>query len=132
MVNINNAVEAAQELATEISPAPVAFDRKTAPADIQARLNWGAPALTILDVRDRDSFNTERIMGAVSMPLSVVVERAQNTLEADREIYIYGVDDAESAKAAQKLQDAGFKAVSMIDGGLQAWKIANCPTEGRV
>jgi rhodanese-related sulfurtransferase len=40
---------------------------------LKKRLDWGEPALTIIDVRDREAFNTSHITGAVSLPLSQLV-----------------------------------------------------------
>lgn len=98
--------------------------------DLKNRLAWGEPALTIVDVRDRDAFNTTRIMGAISMPLSELVDRAQASLESNRDIYVYGETDEETTGAAAALREAGFTSVSELQGGLAAWKAARYEIEG--
>jgi rhodanese-related sulfurtransferase len=99
-------------------------------ADLNNRLNWGEPALTIIDVRSRDAFNYAHIMGAISFPMSTLVNRAQASLELTRDIYVYGETDEETAAAANALREAGFTSVSELKGGLAAWKSARYQTEG--
>jgi rhodanese-related sulfurtransferase len=48
---------------------------------LKNRLDWGEPALTIIDVRDQSAFNASHIMGAIAMPIAELVSRAQASLE---------------------------------------------------
>lgn len=98
--------------------------------DLKSRLDWGEPALTIIDIRDRASFNHSHIMGAISMPLAELVKRAQGCLESNRDIYVYGDMDEEAAVAATALRQAGFESVSELIGGLPAWKASRFEIEG--
>lgn len=101
--------------------------------ELKSRLEWGEPAFTILDVRNRSEYNDSHIMGAMSMPLDQLVEKAKSTsIAPSRDIYIYGESDEESASAAQQLRSAGFEHVSQLKGGLPAWKAVAGPTEGIV
>jgi rhodanese-related sulfurtransferase len=97
--------------------------------DLKARLDWGEPALTILDVRDRREFNTSHIMGAVPMPFNEPTDRVLDKLELGRDIYVYGETDEETAAAAAQLRAAGYENVSEIRGGLAAWKAVGYPVE---
>lgn len=97
--------------------------------DLKARLDWGEPALTIIDVRDRDQFNTSHIMGAISMPIAELVSRASHALELARDIYVYGETDEETAEAATTLRAASYSNVSELRGGLAAWKAVSYPIE---
>ncbi len=97
--------------------------------DLKARLDWGKPALTIVDVRDRREFYFSHISGAVSMPLSELVSQALKNLEFDRDIYLYSDTDEEAALAATLLRKAGFCNVSELQGGLPAWKAMGYPIE---
>ncbi len=110
-------------------PTPAPMSAQARAQDLKARLDWGEPALTIIDARDRPSFNEEHITGAISMSMSNLVEAAQANLELDRDIYIYGVADEETATAAQSLRDAGYLKVAELRGGLPAWKAVGYPTE---
>ena len=58
----------------DVTPVPTEFKPVTPPLDIKKRLDWGEPALTIIDVRDRTAYNQERIMGAIPMPVSNLAE----------------------------------------------------------
>lgn len=97
--------------------------------DLKARLDWGEPALTILDVRDRSEFNASHILGAVPMPMNESAHRVLDKLELGRDIYIYGATDEETVVGAARLREAGYWNVSEIRGGLAAWKAVGFPVE---
>ncbi|WP_414563758.1 MULTISPECIES: rhodanese-like domain-containing protein [unclassified Anabaena] len=97
---------------------------------VKSRLEWGEPAFTMLDVRDRMVYNQGHIMGAMAMPMNDLVDRAASSLEKKRDIYVYGANEQETAQAAQMLRAAGFVHVSELKGGLAAWKEIGGPTEG--
>lgn len=99
--------------------------------DLKARLDWGEPALTIIDVRDRSQFHERHITGAINLPAAQVVDLALKTLELDRDLYLYGDVDEDTAGAADRLRAAGYRHVSELQGGLPAWKAMGYPTEGR-
>lgn len=112
-----------------IFPQPAPFKEKSRVYDLKSRLDWGEPALTIIDVRDRATFNQGHIMGAISFPGEEVVSRTESNLERDRDLYIYSDTDEETADVASRLRDAGFKRVAELTGGLGAWKAADYPVE---
>ncbi len=98
--------------------------------DLKTSLEWGQPAFTIIDVRDRSTYNHSRITGAISIPLNDLESRAQTSLHRERQIYLYGENDSQSALAVRTLQYLGFTAVAELTGGLQAWKTIGGATEG--
>lgn len=110
-------------------PTPPPLQRRSRVHDLKARLDWGEPALTIIDVRDRAQFNEGHIVGAVSMPTGELIERALNSLELVRDLYVYGETDDETAIATAKLREAGYTNVSELRGGLSAWKAMGYPSE---
>ncbi|HEY9881005.1 MAG TPA: rhodanese-like domain-containing protein [Leptolyngbyaceae cyanobacterium] len=110
-------------------PKPAPLRPQSRVYDLKERLDWGEPALTIIDTRDRESFNESHVMGAISIPASSLVTRALSCLELDRDLYIYADTDEESGVLVQVLQDAGFKNVSVLRGGVAAWKAAGFPVE---
>lgn len=112
-----------------MKPTPRPLQGQSRVYDLKARLDWGEPALTILDVRDRSEFNISHIMGAVPMPLNEPAERVLGKLEFDRDIYVYGTTDEETAAGAAQLRNAGYKNVFEIRGGLAAWKAVGYPVE---
>lgn len=103
---------------------------QTSAQHLMTRLDWGEPALTILDVRDRNLFNTKHILGAISIPAHQLVSRALDSLELTRDIYVYGETDEESADAASELRDVGFQNVAELKGGLAAWEALGGSVEG--
>lgn len=113
----------------KLIPSPPPLKAKSLVYDLKARLDWGEPALTIIDVRDRDEFHFSHILGAVPMPMNELVDRILSSLELTRDIYIYGETDEETAVAATKLRAVGYQNVSEIRGGLAAWKAVGFPVE---
>lgn len=127
-----SAKKTVSKVASPVIPSQPPIRSESDVHELKARLEWGEPALTILDVRDRDTFNEGRILGALSTPINRVLEIAESSLAKSRDIYVYGNDDAQSAEAAQLLRGAGFEHVSVLKGGLAAWKAIGGPTEGIV
>lgn len=111
-------------------PIPGSLEAQSTVYDLKERLDWGEPALTIIDVRDRDAFNASHISGAVPFPLRQLVEQAAKNLESVRDIFVYGASDRETTAAAVLLKDAGYQSVAELKGGLTAWKAASFPIEG--
>lgn len=128
---VTDQVLAVKKAVTAPFPHPPSFSPISAPADLKQRLDWGEPALTVLDIRDREAFAFEHIKGAMCMPLAdEFVNTVSEGLEQDRDIYLYSDADQQTAEAASLLQGAGFTRVSQVQGGLSAWKAINGPVEG--
>jgi glyoxylase-like metal-dependent hydrolase (beta-lactamase superfamily II)/rhodanese-related sulfurtransferase len=90
-----------------------------------------APAVQILDVREPDEFTGPlgHIHRAMLIPLGELAERAG---ELDREKPIVAVCRAggRSAQATVILQQAGFKNVANLTGGMLRWRAEGHPVEG--
>lgn len=108
---------------------PKTVDSKSSPFHLKTRLDWGEPALTILDIRSREAFNQSRIKGAVSMPLDELMHQPLG-LELERDIYLYGESHEDVSQASAKLRAEGYTKVSELNGGLTAWRVANGAIEG--
>ncbi|KAB8335920.1 rhodanese-like domain-containing protein [Scytonema tolypothrichoides VB-61278] len=119
-------------IAGDIIPPQPPIEPQSDPHVLKSRLEWGEPALTILDVRDRNSYNQGHIMGAMPYPVDELVDRAKSSLDKNRDIYVYGENEQQTSQAAQSLKSAGFVHVSELKGGLAAWKEIGGPTEGIV
>ena len=111
-------------------PIPAPLKAQSRVYDLKERLDWGEPALTIIDVRDRSLFNISHISGAVSLPMNELVNRAFVNFELTRDIYVYSSTQEQTTLAAAQLRDAGFQNVAEIIGGLGAWKAVYYPIEG--
>ncbi len=114
---------------SDLIPVPTPLKSRSLVQDLKTRLDWGEPALTIVDVRDLNAFNISHIQGAISMPMDTLVDQMLKTLELERDIYVYGEIDEETTEAATQLRAAGFLNVSELIGGVAAWKAVGYPLE---
>lgn len=130
MTDIQDAIVNAKDKLPDVTPTPPGFHSEATAYELKSRLEWGEPGLTILDVRDHDAFHDRRIMGAMTMPLDVLARRAENTIPKNRDIYVYGTNDGETAQAARILREAGFGRVAELKGGLQGWEELEGSVEG--
>lgn len=105
-----------------MTPVVTKFERLASPTDLKSRLDWGEPALSIVDVRDREAFNQERITGAIAMPIERLVALANASFDNSRDIFVFAGSPEHAVEAITQLQTSGFEKVSVIDGGLPAWK----------
>jgi rhodanese-related sulfurtransferase len=97
--------------------------------DLKQRLDWGEPALTIIDIRDRQDFQEMHVSGSVSIPYPSLLTTVLRCFEWNRDLYIYGNTDNEAEVAADQLRAAGYSRVSILRGGVAAWKAASFPIE---
>ena len=109
---------------------PEPIQNQSSVGALKKRLDWGEPALTIIDVRTRDAFNTCRIQGSIPMPMDEPAALTLASLELSRDIYVYAETDEQTAVAANQLRQAGYQNVAELIGGLTAWKQAKYPVEG--
>lgn len=114
---------------SNLIPTPEPMKPQSRVQDLKSRLDWGEPALTIIDVRSREAFNAGHILGAIPMPMDVLVSRIGETIEPARDIYVYGETDEETAQAAAQLREAGYRNVAELIGGLAAWKAVGYQVE---
>jgi len=125
------AIQTGKDKLPNITPKPPGIQAQSSAQDLKARLEWGEPALTIIDVSDRATFNHSHITGAIPVPIEALVDVAQESrIEPSRDVYIYGENDAQTAKAAETLRKAGWQNVAELHGGLAAWKAIAGPTDG--
>jgi rhodanese-related sulfurtransferase len=99
-------------------------------AQLKSRLVGNKPALSIIDIRDPETFNREHLTGAISVPLGRIGDLARSALPRYREIYVYGASDEQSLRAVQVLLSHGFMNVTQIIGGVAACHELARATEG--
>ena len=115
---------------SNLIPTPEPIQNQSSVSSLKQRLDWGEPALTIIDVRPRVLFNITHIIGSISMPMDEPNNLTLASLELSRDIYIYAETDKQTAVAANELRQAGYQKVSELIGGLRAWKKAQYPIVG--
>ena len=87
--------------------------------ELKARLD-GNDRPFILDVREPQEYQINRIPGSRLIPLGELPSRVQE-LDASQEIVVHCKMGGRSAKAAEFLRAAGFKQVKNLKGGILDW-----------
>jgi adenylyltransferase/sulfurtransferase len=95
--------------------------------DLKQRLDRGDD-VKIVDVREPNEYQINRIAGSVLIPLGDVPKR-YNELNPDDEIVVQCKSGARSAKAADFLRSVGFKKVLNLKGGILDWIDKVDPTQ---
>jgi sulfur-carrier protein adenylyltransferase/sulfurtransferase len=95
--------------------------------DLKQRLDRG-DALTIIDVREPNEYQINRIAGSSLIPLGDVPQRYRE-LNPDDEIVVHCKMGGRSAKAADFLRSVGFKRVLNLRGGILDWIDKVDPTQ---
>jgi len=132
MGNVDDTIRSAKNAVVAPLPSPPAMDKDVSAKALKERLDWGEPALSILDVRPKAEFDGERLLGAVNIPGDDPVDsvRSGHGLEANRDLFLYGNTDGEATQVADQLRQAGYKKVAVVQGGLPAWKSCGGAVEG--
>jgi rhodanese-related sulfurtransferase len=63
------------------------------------------------------------------MPADELIDRALASLPLNRDLYVYGETDEDTALIASQLRTVGYCHVSEIRGGVSAWKAVGFPIE---
>jgi adenylyltransferase/sulfurtransferase len=95
--------------------------------ELKRRLDRG-DALKIVDVREPNEYQINRIGGSVLIPLGDVPKR-YNELDPEDEIVVQCKMGGRSAKAADFLRSVGFKRVLNLKGGILEWIDKVDPTQ---
>lgn len=99
------------------------------PKELAARIERGE-VREIIDVRTPVEFREIHAQQARNIPLDALDPQsflARCGVDSDQPIYLVCKGGGRSAKACQKLIDAGFANVVSVDGGTQAWEAAGLP-----
>jgi phage shock protein E len=96
------------------------------PAQAFAKFQQGA---FFLDVRNQEEWDQFHISGSALIPLAQLGNRLSE-VPLEKEIVVVCLSGHRSQSGVTILQQAGFKLVSCLSGGLQAWQAAGYPVEG--
>jgi cytochrome c oxidase cbb3-type subunit 3/ubiquinol-cytochrome c reductase cytochrome c subunit len=95
---------------------------------VKAQLDRGA-RMALLDARAPSDYIREHIAGAVSVPF-YDPDPYFASLPRDAWLVCYcACPHAESGQLAQKLAAKGFTKVTVLDEGLNVWRMRNYPTQ---
>ncbi|HEY8450267.1 MAG TPA: rhodanese-like domain-containing protein [Bacillota bacterium] len=84
----------------------------------------------LIDVREREEFESERIPAAVLMPLSSFDARAVAAMAPERQLVVLCLSGRRAQQAAQAVMAHG-RPVLILKNGLLGWKEAGLPIEPR-
>jgi len=98
-------------------------------AELDARRRRGDD-FDLVDVREPHEWDIARIEGARLAPLSSFAD-ALRTFDSARDVVVYCKSGARSAKAVRQLQEAGFRRVWNVEGGILRWAEEIDPTVPR-
>ncbi len=84
--------------------------------------------IVLVDVRETTEYEIEHIPGSVLCPMSVFDPDIFPRIPKKRVVLMCAIGKR-SAAAALQLHQTGHKMVSNLEGGIEAWKMAGCPTE---
>ncbi len=98
------------------------------PAELKARLEAGEPLL-LLDVREPAELTGAEghLAGARNVPIGALSERLGELGAPDQAIVTVCRSGGRVSTAAQILQQAGYRNVRVLEGGMVAWRMAGYP-----
>jgi rhodanese-related sulfurtransferase len=106
----------AKKKITEIPPVEAAEKSKSGEA-------------VIVDVREKDEWDEERIPDAVHMSRGTIeLDIEEKVPDMNAMIICHCGGGGRSALAAESLEKMGYKNVRSMEGGFKAWKAAGLPT----
>lgn len=88
-------------------------------SELETRLRAGEK-LSVIDVREPDEWESGHIKEAVSMPLSVFVERLGELNDFEEPFYMVCRSGNRSSRACDYLAAQGFEVVNVL-GGMLSW-----------
>lgn len=74
----------------------------------------------VIDVREKDTFDAGHILGARSMPYSML-KTTIGSLRKDQPVYLYDQKKALSIRAAYLLRKNGYTDIYILKGGYDGW-----------
>jgi rhodanese-related sulfurtransferase len=91
--------------------------------ELRARLG-GADAPLVVDVRGADEFTGPlgHIEGARNVPLPELPAHMPELVRADGPVVVVCLTDKRSSQAAAAMTEAGIKDVTVLRGGMKAWR----------
>ena len=99
--------------------------REISTNDAVRLMNDGA---VILDVRQREQFDSGHILNAKNFPLSTFEQAAEKLAKFKQKSVVLCCETGmESGKAAKTLGNLGFTSLVNLRGGLRAWREENLP-----
>lgn len=101
--------------------------KRVSAADVKAAID-AKEKMVLLDVRDKDEFDTGRLPGAINLSRGKLEFRIAATIpDLNAKVYVYCLTAARSAFATKTLNDLGYKNAVQMDASLEEWIKAGYP-----
>ncbi len=101
--------------------------REVTPAEVKKMIDE-KEKIIILDVRDREEFETGYIPGAINISRGMLEFRAEKVIpDKNAKVIVYCGVDLRGPLATKTLNELGYANAVNIIGGLNAWKAAGYP-----
>ncbi len=90
-------------------------------------------SIQLLDVRTPGEYNTGHIKNALQADWTDKQEfnRRIAFIDKNKPVYVYCLSGGRSGAAAKEMRTNGYQKVYELNGGINAWKAANKPLEGK-
>jgi rhodanese-related sulfurtransferase len=79
-------------------------------------------SITLVDVREPEEFEEDRLEGCKLIPLGELLSRANFELDPKADIVLYCAHGVRSMHALRGLRSLGFKKLRSLEGGLCAYR----------
>ncbi len=89
---------------------------------LKSILTTAPGSIVLLDVREQEEFDEDRLEGCKLIPLGDLMSRANSELDPDSDIVIYCAHGVRSMHALMGLQSLGFEKLRSLEGGLCAYR----------
>ena len=97
-------------------------------AELKARIEAAGQSLIVLDVRERDAYESGHIPGARLLPRGQLELRVNEDLpDPTQRILTYCEFGRISTLATATLRELGYQRAAALDGGMKAWREAGYP-----
>lgn len=102
------------------------------PGEFEKNIN-GADSIQLLDVRTPAEYNTGHIKNALQADWTdkKEFERRVAFIDKNKPVYVYCLSGGRSGAAAKELRASGYNNVYELNGGINAWKAADKPLQGK-
>ena len=93
----------------------------------------GVDSIQLLDVRTAGEYNTGHIKNSLQADWNDKKEfsRRLSFIDKSKPVYVYCLSSGRSSAAAKEMALMGYQKIFVLEGGLNAWKAANKPMEGK-
>jgi len=90
-------------------------------------------SIQLLDVRTPGEYNTGHIKNALQADWTDKQEfnRRIAFIDKNKPVYVYCLSGGRSGAAAKEMRNNGYQKVYELNGGINAWKAANKPLQGK-